>query len=83
MHATIAAISQCIPTVGLAYSKKFTGVYETAGVEDCVADLRRLTNEEIMAIVNSTYCKRVAINKQLEKMIPEVKKKVHSIFEGM
>jgi polysaccharide pyruvyl transferase WcaK-like protein len=29
MHACIAAISQFIPTVGLAYSKKFRGVFRT------------------------------------------------------
>ena len=32
MHACIAALSQMIPTVGLAYSDKFLGVFESAGV---------------------------------------------------
>jgi polysaccharide pyruvyl transferase WcaK-like protein len=80
MHATIAAISQCIPTIGLAYSKKFTGVYETVGVADCVADLRSLTNEEVMVIIKNTFCNRMLVNKRLEKMIPEVKRLVYSIF---
>lgn len=83
MHATIAAISKYIPTIGLAYSKKFIGVYETAGVEDCVTDLRRLTNEEVIIIIKNIYSNRVVINKRLEKIIPEVKKKVYSIFEEM
>jgi polysaccharide pyruvyl transferase WcaK-like protein len=83
MHATIAAISQHIPTIGLAYSKKFVGVYETAGVEDCVTDLRQLTNEEVIIIIKNIYSNRVVINKRLKKIIPEVKKKVYSIFEGM
>ena len=83
MHATIAAISQCIPTIGLAYSKKFIGVYETVGTEDCVADLRSLTNDEVMIIVKNIFCNRMVVNKRLEKMIPEVKKQVYSIFNGM
>jgi len=32
MHSCIAAISQCIPAVGLAYSKKFFGVFLCPGV---------------------------------------------------
>jgi colanic acid/amylovoran biosynthesis protein len=83
MHATIAAISQKIPTIGLAYSKKFVGVYETAGVDDCVTDLRTLTNEKVMILIKNTYSNRVVINKRLEQTIPEVKKTVYAIFEGI
>lgn len=83
MHATIAAISQCIPTIGLAYSKKFAGVYETAGVDNCVADLRVLTNEDVMGFIKTTYRNKDLIKTELEKGIPEIKKRVSSIFEGM
>ncbi|MBV5329103.1 MAG: polysaccharide pyruvyl transferase family protein [Chlorobium sp.] len=83
MHATIAAISQCIPTIGLAYSKKFAGVYETAGVENCVADLRTLTNKEIMDIIMVSYAVKESIKLDLERKIPETKKQVYSIFEGI
>lgn len=82
MHATIAAISQCIPTVGLAYSKKFAGVYETAGVEDCVADLRSLANTEVLEKVKRIYQNRNEVRQRLEKSIPEVKAKVYQIFDG-
>ncbi len=81
MHATIAAISQCIPTIGLAYSKKFAGVYETAGIKDCVADLRTLTNKDIMNLIKTTYGLRESITVELEKKIPEIKNQVYSIFE--
>lgn len=40
MHACIAALSQGIPTVGVAYSRKFRGVFESAGVDDWVVDAR-------------------------------------------
>lgn len=83
MHATIAAISQCIPTIGLAYSKKFAGVYEIAGVENCVADLRMLRNEDIMSIIRMNYNNMGLIKEQLKKMIPDIKKRVHSIFDGI
>lgn len=83
MHATIAAMSQYIPTIGLAYSKKFFGVYEIAGVEKCVVDLCKLTNKDAMSIIKMIYSNRELISIQLEKVIPEIKKQVHSIFEGM
>ena len=40
MHACIAALSQSIPAVGIAYSDKFSGVFASAGVERLVADPR-------------------------------------------
>ena len=40
MHACIAALSQGIPTVAVAYSKKFMGVFESAGMGHMVVDAR-------------------------------------------
>lgn len=40
MHACIAALSQGIPAIGVAYSKKFEGVFETVGAQDWVIDGR-------------------------------------------
>lgn len=38
MHACIAALSQGIPTVGIAYSRKFRGVFEVIGRAEDVID---------------------------------------------
>jgi colanic acid/amylovoran biosynthesis protein len=40
MHACIGAISQGIPTVGIAYSDKFKGVFESVGLGKMVLDAR-------------------------------------------
>ena len=48
MHACIAALSQGIPTVGVAYSRKFLGVFESIGAGDMVADARKLNADEII-----------------------------------
>lgn len=82
MHATIAAISQCIPTVGLAYSRKFAGVYETADVEDCVVDLRSITNDEAMEKIKIIYENRNEIIIRLQRNIQGVKQKVTELFDG-
>jgi polysaccharide pyruvyl transferase WcaK-like protein len=40
MHACIAALSQGIPTVGIAYSRKFRGIFQSVGAENMVIDAR-------------------------------------------
>jgi len=40
MHACIAALSQGIPTMAVAYSRKFIGVFESIGTDDMVIDAR-------------------------------------------
>jgi colanic acid/amylovoran biosynthesis protein len=83
MHATIAAISQCVPTIGLAYSKKFAGVYETVGVSDCVIDLRNMDNHQVLDRVKKLFKKSENIKQTLIKNIPKAKQKVCKIFENL
>jgi polysaccharide pyruvyl transferase WcaK-like protein len=80
MHATIASISQCIPTIGLAYSKKFSGVYQTAGIEYCVVDLRKDRNEKILDSINTLFNENDVIRAKLRNSIPQVKQQVFSIL---
>lgn len=55
MHATIAALSQGVPAVGLAYSRKFEGVFESIGVEELAIDLRSRTQEEILGQIRLCF----------------------------
>lgn len=48
MHACIAALSQGISAVGVAYSRKFAGVFETVGCADLVLDARALETDELV-----------------------------------
>lgn len=83
MHATIAAISQFVPTVGLAYSKKFAGVYDTVEIADCVVDLREMDNGQVLDRVKVLYGKSEDIKQRLEKNIPAAKQKVFKIFDNL
>jgi polysaccharide pyruvyl transferase WcaK-like protein len=47
MHSCIAALSQSIPTFGIAYSKKFLGVFRSIGAGDWVLDGRTLDADAI------------------------------------
>lgn len=48
MHACIGALSQGIPTVGVAYSRKFVGVFETVGAGHWVIDARDVCVQEAL-----------------------------------
>ena len=83
MHSCIAALSQCIPAVGVAYSKKFKGVFATAGVEDLVADMRSLDVDDILGIIETALASRESIAGRLRETMPEVKRQVLNLLEGL
>ncbi len=70
MHACIAAISQGVPTVALAYSDKFAGVFETIGLRDLVVDLRSLDAQFVLDRVARSYLQRDGIKIRLAERIP-------------
>lgn len=76
MHATIAALSQCIPAVGMAYSKKFEGVFQTVGVGDCVADLRKLNDKQVETMIKNISENREDVRMRLIRNVPHAKQKV-------
>ena len=49
MHSCIAALSQGVPCVGVAYSMKFRGVFESVGVADWSIDARACSTAEVIA----------------------------------
>jgi len=81
MHACIAALSQNIPAVAIAYSRKFHGVLQTIGAEDLVADPRTLEKEEILRVVRDGFRRRAEIRKHLERVIPSVESAVNDLFD--
>jgi colanic acid/amylovoran biosynthesis protein len=72
MHACIAATSQCVPAVAIAYSDKFIGVMETVGVPSVVADARKLNLDELLARIESLYDMRSSLKRELEGLMPGV-----------
>jgi polysaccharide pyruvyl transferase WcaK-like protein len=80
MHACIAAMSQGIPTIGLAYSKKFAGVFQSIGVDQFVVDMRYKTTEEILDLINKAFQDRDAAAEHLRRVIPCVQKQILEVF---
>jgi len=79
MHATIAATSMLVPTVGIAYSHKMHGIIgEMLGQEKYVIDIKELDYESLMSKINDAWENREKIRKELEVKIPMVKEKAMS-----
>ena len=73
MHACIAALSQSIPAVGIAYSKKFQGVFESIGLGNCVADAFQCSKDELLSTVTTVFENREQMRKHLDEIMPGVK----------
>lgn len=80
MHACIGAISTIVPTVPIAYSRKFIGIWEKIGLGDCVADPRVQNEEEIIGLIEEKFSTRVEIKDKLEKEIPILKEKIDNMI---
>jgi colanic acid/amylovoran biosynthesis protein len=83
MHSCIGAASQCIPAVSVAYSDKFIGVMEALNIDYSVADARRLTEEELLGVVDRVYEGRKAMRQQLERKMLEVQREVMTLLGGL
>jgi len=83
MHSCIAALSQDIPAVGLAYSRKFDCVFESAGVKELVVDMREKKEDKILEVVRNAYENRRVIADSLRKTIPEVQKQILNMFSDL
>lgn len=81
MHACIAALSQCVPAVPIAYSRKFIGVMETIGVQDYVADPCTLDAEGVIGVIDKAFEDRAAIADKLKEEMPGVKEGVLRLFK--
>jgi len=83
MHACIAALSQGIPAVGLAYSKKFRGVFETVGMDSWVVNLPENDEDAVLDVVSKAFEQRHAAAESLKRTIPAVQEQIMKIFEDV
>lgn len=76
MHACIAALSQCVPAIGLAYSRKFVGVMELVGDGAKVIDLRTADQNLISREILQAISRISEMRNSLVQQIPELRKSV-------
>lgn len=83
MHACIAALSQGIPTVGIAYSKKFMGVFDSIGANNAVLDARALEEYEIIHHVLLSYQSRNELKLVIDSNITLINEKIETVFNEL
>ncbi len=82
MHACIAAVSQSIPTVTLAYSKKAAGVMGMLDSAPPVVDLRSEVADSVVKKIDVAFQDRVAIGESLQKAVAKAQQQVHRFFQS-
>ena len=83
MHACIAALSNNIPTVGIAYSRKFIGVYDSIGVSDLVIDARQTNTNDALEKVLNLYNSRGNYIAHLKDNVNNARELLTSTFKSM
>ena len=72
LHSCIAALSQCVPTVGVAYSPKFRGVFDTVGASDCVIEGRTTETQCAICTTLQLVEARERMRFKLQQRVPHV-----------
>jgi polysaccharide pyruvyl transferase WcaK-like protein len=80
MHACIAAVSQAVPGISLAYSKKFSGVMDSILPDALVADLRTLDTAHVVEAVIQHYEDRQRLRAALTQKMLEVREDTMNFF---
>lgn len=80
MHSCIASLSQIIPTVAVAYSKKFSGVFNSIDVGDLVIDAREAEIQEAVDKIIAMFENRVQIENKLQIQINAAQKRQLKLF---
>lgn len=82
MHATIGAVSCGIPTLPLAYSRKFKGVFNTIGY-NYTLDLKENTSEEILMQIDTMLSNLPKVQEDVLSSLDTVKKKTEEYINDI
>ena len=82
MHACIAAVSQCVPTLCLAYSDKFNGVMSSVSADINVVDLRDSSIQDTIEATRSLFHRRHEVQQELHKKMPDVLDSCATLFHS-
>lgn len=80
MHSCIAALSQGVPCAAVAYSMKFSGVFESVGMGDHVIDARECEENEAVEAIVKLYFQRDGRREELKKRVEQAKVRLQESF---
>ena len=71
MHANIAAISSCVPTIATAWSHKYYGIMRALGQEKYVCDFRTMSFEELKSKIDDLWDNKKKILEELKVKVED------------
>jgi len=74
MHANIAAVSSCVPTMATAWSHKYYGIMRTVGQEKYVCDFKTMNFEELRSKIDDLWDNREEIQEELKVKVEDQKR---------
>lgn len=83
MHSCIAALSQGVPCVGVAYSMKFKGVFESVGMAEWVVDCRDFTEGEAVDRIVALYQSRNQVRAELSSHADAARRRLDDVFRNL
>ena len=83
MHSCIAALSQGVPCVGIAYSMKFRGVFESVGMADWVVDGRDCGNDSAIERTLELFHSRQRVRPALAQASVDAKRQLVEMFSRL
>jgi colanic acid/amylovoran biosynthesis protein len=83
MHSCIAALSQGVPCVGVAYSMKFRGVFESVGMADWVVDGRTTGDQDAINRIIELYSQHHSVKSALLSSGDAARGQLGQIFKGL
>lgn len=83
VEACIAAMSQCIPSIALAYSRRSGAVFGSIGLEGLAIDMETCDEKSIVERLDEAYRHREALRAQLGSKIPSLQAFVMDLFDRL
>lgn len=83
MHSCIAGLSQGIPTIGVAYSKKFGGVFNAVGVGEWVVDGRTEDVSSAIERISLAFDQTDRARHTLLNKVATAKQRIHDCFHDL
>lgn len=69
MHANIASLSCCVPTMAMAWSHKYYGIMKMLGQEKYICNIKTMGIEELKWSFDSLWANRDFVHKELKSKI--------------
>lgn len=80
MHANIAALSCCVPTMTMAWSHKYYGIMRSLGQEKYICDIDTVNIEELESKLDSLWTNRENVYEELRSKMEQQKEL--ALFSG-